>query len=72
MLVHMIAMKMMHMPVVQVVGMIFVHDSLMSARWAVCMVMSLMDGMWIHRRLRFGHSSSVLGCRLSGDMTIEN
>lgn len=48
MLVHMIAMKMMHMAVVQVVGMILVHDSLMSARWAVCMVMGLMDGMWIH------------------------
>lgn len=48
MLVYMIAMKMVHMPVVQIVGMILVHDSLMSARWAVCVVMSLMDGMCIH------------------------
>jgi hypothetical protein len=48
MLIYMIAMNMVHMAVVQIVGMILVHDSLMSARWAVCVVMSLMDGMWIH------------------------
>jgi hypothetical protein len=48
MLVHMVAMKMVHVAVVQIVGMIVMHDGLVSALGAVCMVMSLMDGMLIH------------------------
>lgn len=61
MLVDMVAMKMVHVTIVQIVVMIAMHDGLMSALRAVRMLMSLMDRMLLHNPPPIGgHSNNLL------------